>query len=563
MAKLRPILIKGNLVLLFLCNAISGIAQQWGDYTLYSLQNGTSTQLIDTNNLVFKTWTHGNSARTGYSSYLMPGGVLWRSVNNTGNALSGGGVTGRIQKISWDGTLLWDFTYSGLTYCLHHDFCPLPNGNVLLISYDVKSATEAVAAGCSTNISIWSEKVIEVKPNGATGGTIVWEWKLWDHLVQDLYPEKSNYQTSVQEHPELLNINFKSKKDWIHMNGIDYNPILDQIALSSHNLNEWYIIDHSTSTAEAASHQGGNSGKGGDFLYRYGNPSAYGMSGSTVLNVTHDAHWIPEGVPNAGRLVGFNNKGISSNRSSVDQIDLPQTGYTYERTSGNAFTPASYTERHACNGGSQNMSNSQQLPNGNMLVCIAQSGLIYEVNPAGNTIWSFSAAGNVPQAFRYSACYLSLEESPIPVITVEDGRLVSSSAASYQWYRNGQLIPEATLQTYEPTSSGIYLVRTSDSSACAYQYAQGLKYELTVTGMHEANHPELFKIFPNPGNGQFYIQSDTPVESIRVWDTSGRSVSGKLNNNCLDLSHTLPGVYFLEITNKANETIYQKVLIQN
>lgn len=59
------------------------------------------------------------------------------------------------------------------------------------------------------------------------------------------------------------------------MNGIDYNPVLDQIALSTHNLNEWYIIDHSTTTAEAATSSGGNSGKGGDLLYRWGNPAAY------------------------------------------------------------------------------------------------------------------------------------------------------------------------------------------------------------------------------------------------------------------------------------------------
>jgi hypothetical protein len=66
----------------------------------------------------------------------------------------------------------------------------------------------------------------------------------------------------VADHPELLDINAGSGEigpsggDWMHINGISYNPDLDQIVISSHNLDEFYVIDHSTTTAEAASHSG-------------------------------------------------------------------------------------------------------------------------------------------------------------------------------------------------------------------------------------------------------------------------------------------------------------------
>lgn len=474
---------KFTVALSALCICFStSFAQQYGKYTLYSLGNTSTTQLVDTNGGVFKTWTHASNAKTGYSSYLMPGGVLWRSVINAGNQIMGGGMTGKVQKVAWDGTVLWTFTYSSATYCLHHDICPLPNGNVLLISYDVHSAAEATQAGASQNILVWSDKIIEVKPTGATTGEIVWQWRAWDHLVQNVNSAKDNYQTSIVQHPERLNINYKLTKDWIHMNGLDYNPITDQIAFSSHYLNEWYVIDHSTSLTEAASATGGNSGKGGDLLYRFGNPIAYGATGTQILKVTHDVHWIPEGIPNAGRLVGFNNQGISSNQSCIDQITPPANGYNFDLTLGQAFQPTTYQQRTACNGYSSNMSNSYQLPNGNMLICMATLGTIYEISPTGTTLWTKSTGGNTAQAFRYTECYVNNDAPVIPTITAAGNVLTSSVASTYQWYKNGAQLTGETGQSYTTTGPGIYVVRATNAAACetVYSYSTGYKILISI-----------------------------------------------------------------------------------
>jgi len=441
-------------------------SQQWGEYTLYAVQNQTTAYLIDTNNTTYHTWTFSSTKKTGYSSYLMPGGTLVRTIARQGNQLNGGGMTGEVQIVTWNGTVSWDYVHSSSTYCLHHDICPLSNGNVLMISYEVKTATQATQAGCSQNIIIWSEKIIEVQPTGSTTGTIVWEWHAWDHLCQNYNPAKDNYVSSIVQHPELININYNTSQDWLHMNGIDYNEDLDQIVVSTHNLNELYVIDHSTTTAEAAGHTGGNSGKGGDILYRWGNPAAYSASGTNVYHVPHDAHWVPKDCPNANYLVVFNNNGISMSQSTVDLISPPYDGYNYSITPGSAFLPSTYTLRHNCSGHSNNESNSQQLPNGNMLVCMFQSGYIYEINPAGTTIWSKSASGPVSQAFRYSACYVNGTIPAIPTITQSGDSLISSTATTYQWYNSGSIIQGATGQIYLPPQNGVYQVQVTNASGC-------------------------------------------------------------------------------------------------
>lgn len=541
---------------------ISLKAQQWNGLTLYSNGNATTAYLVDTSNVTVKTWSL--TGGTGYSSYLEPGGTLVRSVKVTNSTFTGGGACGRVQKVDYNGNITWDYTHSSSTYYTHHDHCVLPNGNVLLIAYEIKTQAELAAAG-GTNTAlttIWPEKVIEVQPLTATTGTIVWEWHIWDHLVQNVNASKANYQTSIVNHPELLNINYQSQKDWMHMNGIDYNPILDQIALSSHNMNEWYIIDHSTTTAQAASHSGGNSGKGGDILYRWGNPAAYQATGTKYLNVTHDAHWIPEGVPNAGRLVGFNNQGISASASCVDQVMPPLSNYNYTITSGSAFAPSIYDQRTSGFGYTSNEGSSEQLPNGNQLVCIAISGKIYELTPAGVPIFTITTGNKSSQAHRYTTCYINNPAPAQPTITLSGNDLVSTSATTYQWYFNGTLINGATSQNYTPSQDGIYLVRITDSNGCVYRYSQGYNYSIT-TGLNDIETHGV-SIYPNPTTG--IIDLDFNSRNINdlnvtVYDAFGREVMSSHNNWRLDLTILANGMYTLSISIDHKKPTYQKVIL--
>ena len=147
-------------------------------------------------------------------------------------------------------------------------------------------------------------------------GSIIWEWDIWDHLIQDFDSNKENFGI-IANHPELVDINFifnnMTDLDWLHGGAIDYNAELDQILLSPRFTSEIWVIDHSTSTVEAPGHNGGNANKGGDLLYRWRNSAVFktGTANDQKLFGSHNAQWIAPGLPGAGNIIVFNNGGLS------------------------------------------------------------------------------------------------------------------------------------------------------------------------------------------------------------------------------------------------------------
>ena len=530
-----------------LLTVCTGWAQQYPGYTLYAVQNQSTANLVDTNGNLVHTWNFASTAKTGYSTYMLQGGTLVRAVAKTGNSFTGGPICGEVQMVDYYGNVTWDYVYSTTNYCTHHDICPMPNGNVLLIAYERKTSTETSTAGGTSAIEMWPDKIVEVQPTGATTGTVVWEWHAWDHMMQNVDANKANYVASLSAHPELLNINYKQSKDWLHMNGVNYNAQLDQIAFSCHNMTEIYVIDHSTTTAQAASHAGGNSGKGGDLLYRWGNPAAYG-AGTTADQVlksaVHDAHWVPQGCPKAGYLVAFNNGGQTSpsQKSTIDIVNPPVSGYNYTLT-GTAYSPASFTWRHVGTGYTSNMGGSQQLPNGNMIVTIALSGSIYEIDSNQNVLWTKSAGGTVAKAYRDSACYISGTAPTTPTIATAGSMLTSSAAFSYQWYLNNNAISGATAQSYTATQTGSYQVVVGDTLGCMSN--QSNAYSYVATGINEVDALNGVNIYPNPTTGLLNISGEAVNGKfmVMVFDMQGKMVVKVQDQKVIDLSALSNGLY--------------------
>jgi hypothetical protein len=379
--------------------SISG--EPFEGYILFSPEYSKYTYLLNNNGKIVYNWK--SDYIDGLAVYLLENGnLIHNCLPGINPTFAGGGISGRIEKFDEDSNLLWEFEYFDNNHCLHHDIEPLPNGNILLIAWEYKTREEAIAAGRNPDRlqgnAIWPDHIIEVKPIGTSGFDILWEWHAWDHVIQEFDPTKENYGI-VAEHPELIDINFGNKRaDWLHINSVDYNEEFDQILLSVHNFNEIWVIDHSTTTEEAAGHTGGRYGKGGDLLYRWGNPQAYraGDPQDQKLFGQHDATWIEKGYPGEGNILLFNNGGDrpDGRYSSVDEFVPPvNIDGAYAYTPGSAYGPENqlwiYKAENPRDFYSGHISGAQRLPNGNTLICSGAQGFFFEVTLEKDVVWEY------------------------------------------------------------------------------------------------------------------------------------------------------------------------------
>ena len=274
--------------LLFILIGLGGLAAQdptvgliynspgaFPGYTLFTSLTNTGIFLIDNCGKVVHKWQDDKTVANWM--YLRKDGSLVRTAKSrsVNSSIFHGGGGELVQILDWEGNVTWEYSYANDSVRLHHDIALLPNGNILMLAWENFSDQEAIGQGRDPDLLssgfLSPEHIIEVQPVGQDSGTIVWEWHVWDHLIQDFDSTKPNYGV-VADHPELFDLNYinpflslqyASGGDWMHANSVSYNLELDQIMLSLQRWNELIIIDHSTTREEAASHTGGRYGKGG------------------------------------------------------------------------------------------------------------------------------------------------------------------------------------------------------------------------------------------------------------------------------------------------------------
>ncbi|APA66008.1 hypothetical protein YQ22_17850 [Maribacter sp. 1_2014MBL_MicDiv] len=348
------------------------------DSYILAIAPDTGVYLIDHDGNTLFDWDF-NGDQLGNDAMLQSDGSLVSTIKVDNPRISFGGYGGAFRKINADQSIEWEVKYSSNTYIAHHDINYLSNGNIIFPVWEEVSAADAAEMGFSGNFDIYPEAIIEMNP---LTQEIVWEWHATDHLVQDYDESKSNFGV-VGDVPNLIDVNYNNDQtdgDIMHVNGITLDETNDLLYMTVNFYSEVWVIDHSTTTEEAATSTGGNYNLGGDLVYRFGNPLAYDNVGEVTMNRVH----YPNLFDDNKMLVFVNNK--YDNQSAVAEYQLSPP---YELVAGQDNEPELIWEFTDSDLYSNGLGSGVRMSNGNTLISEG-TGAIWEVNSDGDVLWRYT-----------------------------------------------------------------------------------------------------------------------------------------------------------------------------
>ncbi len=518
-------------------------------YNLMYPHNQPNVYLLDNCGEIVHVWEDSLNTRPGNMAYLTEDGLLYkakRSSTITGDPIWAGGGGAILEIRDWDNNLIWDFEMNDAQNRLHHDFAITPEGTIIALAWEFKDTDACIAAGRDTSTlaqgTMWPDWVFEIDP---ANDSIIWEWHAWDHLIQDFDETKDNFGV-IADNPNLIDVNYGREDghpDWMHGNALDYNDELDQIMLSIPYFDEVWIIDHSTTTEEAAGHVGGFGNLGGDLMWRWGNPRTYGRGDTTdqQLFFQHDTHWADDFLdfsnPSFGKIAVFNNRfGADYSVTNIinptwDMYDwryLMDDGVFLPNVVENTTTHPDTTKLY-----STGLSSIQILPNGNQLITSGRFGYTFELNGDDDIVWEYITPRNGTAAATQGDT-LEINNN----LTFRMKRY----PADFSAFAGKDLSPKGWIEL-EPDST--YCERLVD----------------VMDPMNENN----FKVYPNPSQDFLVVEWDGIMHvDFNVFDVLGRKVSSFSANGgrkFIDVSSLPSGSYFLSF--EYNKSRYSQLFIKN
>lgn len=529
-----------------ICSSLSVFSQTKGvltkntgvadGYTLFTPLATQETYLIDNCGRLLKEWSGTNSP--SMHAELTNEGKLLRLERAIQSTFTQGGIGGKLTELSWDGSVLNTYLLEGPDFCQHHDFEILPNGNLLVLVSELKTDTEAIAEGRDpstlTDGELWPEAIYEYELFDGGTFNIVWKWHSWDHLIQDIDPTKPNFG-APNGNRSKIDLNYSvsgGKADFMHANSVDYNPNTDEIIISVKAFDEVWVIDHSTTEIEASGETGGNAGKGGDLLYRWGNPSTYNSAVDPTkiyFHGQHDARWLLDSNYPERSFTVFNNQS-GTDYSSFDLV-FPEINVLNEYESAqDYFLPDTlhwrYTAPIQTDLFSQRISGGQLMDNGHFLICSGNQGYFVEVDTLSTIYWEYS--------------------SPVTPNNLLDQHFIGN--ASNNVFRANYYPLNFDGFVGKVITAGDVLELNPTSNIC--------------DGANLTEEKVSTVIYPNPSNGEIAIESnDSRITHFSIYSLDGKVIQEQaITSNNVNLNS---GIYLIAFKG-ANDAIlsHSKIIIR-
>ena len=305
-------------------------------YTLFApMTRERTVYLIDLEARIEHTW--GLPYSPGLYGYLTDRGTLFYNGRTT-EATSAlvrdgpwkGGAAG---EMDWSGRVLWEVRHPDH----HHDGRLLRNGNVILlcttpIPAELAARVRGGLPGTEHEGEMYGDYLVEMR----TDGTVVWEWRSWEHLD-----------------PEADRITYAGERrhGWTHANTVAEMPD-GNLLVSFRNISTVTVVERAS----------------GRIVWKLGTPTIAQQHAPVPLD--------------NGNLLIFDNGTHRPDRSWPFSRVIEVEPATQEIV-------WSYQARPAFDFFSPYISNAERLANGNTLVCEGNFGRLFEVTPDGELVWEF------------------------------------------------------------------------------------------------------------------------------------------------------------------------------
>lgn len=239
-------------------------------------------------------------------------------------------------------------------------------------------------------------------------------------------------------------------------------------------------------------------------------------------------------------------------------LEMLEPGYAYFLQVSEAFV-LDYGVETKTSGGT-NVAQPVEYPNGWNHASITGSQHIISVNTAslaeGDVVGVFNQDGTCTGIAQYSG-----SGNMMPLVVAGDDQttknvdgMIESEMMSFRIYSNG--VEENVQAVYDGSFN-------SDGRFVENGLSIINDFKAGATGIGDSGSA-AFSIFPNPNNGQFYIQvaGDSDYDVV-VLNVQGQQIfSANLNRNtAIDLGNQPKGVYFVRVSNDTSVSM-QKIIVE-